>query len=135
MAAPSPTLTAEPTPATGEVSGALRLEWINLILVGVGVALSYGLWRRWEIIWSFAAGGLLTVLNLRLLKLIVRTLTRPQGIAKGKLIAQVLLKYLGGLGVLAAIMLYLKPQPIAFLAGLSTLVAAVVLEGIIGAFR
>ena len=114
-------------------AGARRLEWINLILVAAGT-LATSAWKSWPLTWSFLAGGLLTVLNFRLLRMIVRSLTRPQ-VKKGKLVAQVVLKYLGGLGALAVIMLVFHPKPIPFLLGLSTVVIAVVVEGVLGIFR
>jgi hypothetical protein len=117
-----------------EAPGARRLEWINLILVLTGGAVTF-LWKDWPLTWSFFSGGLLTALNLRLLTLIVRSLTRPQGVKKWKLIAQVVLKYLGGLGALAVIMLVFHPLPVPFLLGLSTIVVAVVVEGVLGVFR
>jgi hypothetical protein len=123
-----------PTGGPMEAPGAKRLEWINLILVLAGGAVTL-IWQDWPLTWSFLAGGLLTTLNLRLLRLIVRSLTRPQGVKKWKLVAQVVVKYLGGLGALAVIMLVFHPRPVPFLLGLSTIVAAVVAEGIVGVFR
>lgn len=117
-----------------DAPGARRLEWINLILVVAGGAVTW-IWQDWPLTWSFFAGGLLTALNLRLLRLIVRSLTKPQGVKKWKLVAQVVLKYLGGLGALAVIMLVFHPRPVPFLLGLSTIVAAVIVEGIFGVFR
>jgi hypothetical protein len=111
-----------------------RLEWVNLILVLAGGAVTWR-WSDWALTWSFFAGGLLTVINLRLLRMIVHSLTRPQGVKKWKLVLQVALKYLGGLGALAAVMLLLHPRPVPFLLGLSTIVAAVLLEGVLGIFR
>jgi ATP synthase I subunit len=128
---------AIPVPASessADSAGAQRLEWINLILVVAGGAITLG-WKSWPLTWSFLAGGLLTVVNFRLLRIIVRSLTRPQGIKKGKLVAQVILKYLGGLGALAVIMFVFHPRPAPFLFGLSTIVAAVVIEGVWGIFH
>jgi heme O synthase-like polyprenyltransferase len=77
----------------------------------------------------------LNVVNLRLLTLIVRGLTGQRKISKGKLVAQVVIKFGGVLGVLAFLMLVVRPAPLPFLLGLSTVVAAVVLEGVFGIFR
>lgn len=111
-----------------------RLELSILLLVVVGTAVSL-LWRDVYVTWSFAIGGVLMLVNFRLLRMIVRSLVQPEKASKGKLVAQVVIKFFGGLGALAAIMLWLKPQPIAFLLGLSTLVVAMALEGLIGIFR
>jgi hypothetical protein len=111
-----------------------RLEFSILLLVVAGTLLSL-IWRDFTITWSFAIGGVLMLVNFRLLRMIVRSLVQPEKASKAKLVAQVVIKFFGGLGALAAIMLWLKPQPIAFLLGLSTLVVAMALEGLIGIFR
>jgi heme O synthase-like polyprenyltransferase len=121
--------------AKPEVSDAGRsLERNNLILALLGTLASVYFQDR-AMTLSFAAGGALTVLNLRLWRLMVRTLTSPKRISRGKLIAQVIVKFAGGLGALAVIMLVFHPQPIAFLLGLSTVVLAVILEAVLGVFR
>ncbi|MDX1386847.1 MAG: ATP synthase subunit I [bacterium] len=111
-----------------------RLELSIVLLVVAGTLLSL-IWRDSYITWSFAIGGVLMVVNFRLLRMIVKNLLNPEKVSKAKLVAQVVVKFLGGLGALAAIMLWLKPQPIAFLLGLSTLVVAMALEGLMGIFR
>lgn len=110
------------------------LERNNLILVILGSLISV-YWQDRAITLSFLAGGLISILNLRMLTSIVGNLTRPEGIPKGKLVLQVLVKYLGLLGSLAFLFLVLHPQPVAVLVGLSTVVAAVLLEGLLGIFR
>lgn len=111
-----------------------HLERNNLLLVIFGTLVSV-YWQDRALTLSFLAGGILSVLNLRMLRVIVANLTRPEGIPKGKLILQVLLKYLGLLGALAFLFLVLEPQPIAVLMGLSTIVVATLLEGLLGIFR
>lgn len=111
-----------------------HLERNNLLLVIIGTLASV-YWQDRALTLSFLAGGILSVLNLRMLRVIVGNLTRPEGIPKGKLILQVLLKYLGLLGALAFLFLVLEPQPIAVLMGLSTIVVATLLEGLLGIFR
>jgi len=118
--------------AKDDRSGALERN--NLILVIVGTLVSVYFQDR-ALTLSFLAGGLLNVLNFRLLRMIVRNLTGSKGISRGKLVAQVVVKFLGGLGALAVIMLIFHPQPVPFLVGLSTIVATIVLEGFIGIFR
>ncbi|HCU23508.1 MAG TPA: hypothetical protein DF383_00710 [Deltaproteobacteria bacterium] len=110
--------------------GSRRLERNNLLLVVLGsVAFSFtGDFRK---VLSFLAGGLITVVNLRLFRLIVAGMTGLRQTKRSRLIVQVVLKFFGMLGVLAFLMLVLKPAPIALLLGLSTLVVAVTLEGIL----
>ena len=110
------------------------LERNNLILVLLGTLASC-FFKKIEISLSFFAGGAFTILNLRLLRMIVAALVGKKAISKGKLIAQVLVKFFGMMALLAFLMLVVKPLPIPFLLGLSTLVVSVVLEGILGIFR
>jgi len=111
-----------------------EIETFNLVLVILGT-LGSVYWQDRFLTLSFLAGGALTALNFRLLRMIVGNLLGPKKVAKGKLVAQVVIKFIGGLGALAAIMLWMKPQPIAFLLGLSTIVLAVTLEGLLGLLR
>lgn len=110
------------------------LERNNLILVLVGTLASVYFQDR-ALTLSFFAGGFITIVNLRLLKLIVTNLTSGKKISQGKLLVQVIVKFFGSLGLLAVIMLVFEPNAIAFLLGLSTIVLAVILEGVLGAFR
>lgn len=110
------------------------LERNNLILVLLGSLGSF-YFRDWAVTWSFFAGGALTVINLHLLRRIVISLVGTKQVSRGKLVAQVLAKFLGGLGALAVIMLVFHPRPIAFLLGLSTIVLAIFFEGLLGIFR
>jgi ATP synthase I subunit len=111
-----------------------RLERNNLILVLLGTIVSC-YFQNARLTLSFLAGGTMTVVNLRLIRLIVAALTGEKTPSKGKLVAQVLLKFAGMIGVLAFVMLVLRPAPIPFLLGLSTIVVAIMIEGILGVFR
>ncbi len=110
------------------------LERNNLILVLVGTLVSC-LFKKLGVTLSFVAGGMLTIINLRLLRLIVAALVGRRTLSKGKLVAQVLIKFVGMMGLLAVLMLVFRPVPIPFLLGLSTLVVAILIEGISGIFR
>jgi hypothetical protein len=123
-----------PDVLSAERGGVRRMEVVNLLLVLAGTGIFF-FFREGREVWSFLAGGLLNVVNLRLLTLIVRGLTGQRKISKGKLVAQVVIKFGGVLGVLAFLMLVVRPAPLPFLLGLSTVVAAVVLEGVFGIFR
>ena len=114
--------------------GAARLERNNLLLVVLGTA-AFAFTGELAKVLGFLAGGLLTVANLRLFRLIVAGLTGVKPVKRGKLVAQVLLKFFGLMAVLAFLMLVVKPAPLPFLLGLSTLVAAVAIEGLMGLLR
>lgn len=118
---------------TGAVAAA-RLERNNLLLVVLGTA-AFGFSGTLNQVLGFLAGGLLTVANLRLFRLIVTGLTGEKPVAKGKLLAQVFLKFFGLMAVLTFLMLVVKPPPIPFLLGLSTIVVTIVIEGVMGLLR
>jgi len=113
---------------------ARSLERNNLILVGLGT-IAMGILFDQRHLWSFLAGGVFTVLNLRFLRMIVKGLTSEKKPSKGKMGAQIAVKYGGMLGFLAFLMLVVKPESVPFLLGLSTVVVAIALEGLIGLFR
>ena len=119
----------EPNP---EAAG--HLERNNLLLVVLGTA-AFGFTQDFRQVLSFLAGGILTVVNLRLFRLIVAGMLGGKVTHKGRLIAQVVLKFFGVMGALAFLMLVVKPAPVPFLVGLSTIVIAITLEGIFGIFR
>jgi len=113
---------------------ARNLERNNLILVIAG-AVAMGFFYNLRDVGSFLAGGCFTVVNLRLLRMIVKGLAAPERSSKGRMGLQIVVKYAGMLGLLAFLMLVVKPSSIPFLLGLSTVVVAVALEGLIGLFR
>ncbi|MCE9624094.1 MAG: ATP synthase subunit I [Deltaproteobacteria bacterium] len=123
-------------PAAVEASpeAARHLERNNLLLVVVGTA-AFGFTQDFRQVLSFLAGGILTVVNLRLFRLIVAGMLGQKPTKKGRLIAQVIVKFFGLMAALTFLMLVVKPQPVPFLLGLSTVVVAITLEGIFGIFR
>jgi len=135
MTSPSPDMALE-SEANGDAGKASsrRLEWLNLIFFLAGSGLFFFCRERSEAI-GFFLGGLINVVNLRLMTSIIRGFTGVKKVSRKKLTAQVLIKFVGGLGALALILLKVKPPAVPFLLGLSTVVAAVLVEGIIGVFR
>lgn len=113
---------------------ARHLERNNLLLVVLGTA-AFGFTEDFGQVLSFLAGGILTVVNLRLFRLIVAGMVGGKTTKRRKLVAQVFLKFFGVMGALAFLMLWVKPAPVPFLLGLSTVVIAITLEGIFGIFR
>ncbi|HKX12006.1 MAG TPA: ATP synthase subunit I [bacterium] len=111
-----------------------RLERNNLLLVVLGTA-AFAFTGELRPVLGFLAGGLVTVANLRLFRLIVAGLTGVKPVKKSKLLAQVFLKLFGLMAVLVFLMVVVKPAPVPFLLGLSTVVVAVVIEGVMGLLR
>lgn len=111
-----------------------RIEACNLALVVVGSLASLYFWDP-KISLGFFLGGLITVLNLRLLRWIVGGLTQDSQVNKAKLIGQILFKFFGMFAAVALVVLYLDVNAIALLVGVSTVVAAITLEGVQGLFR
>lgn len=108
-----------------------RLEISNLILVAIG-SLGFALTKDLRMILSFLSGGAITIANLWLLRRIISGLLGENRPAKWKLAIQILLKFGGMLGIITALMFWTKPAPIPFILGLSTLVLAILLEGLLG---
>lgn len=125
---------AEPDDRITGSEAAARLERNNLLLVVLGTA-AFGFSGSLNQVLGFLAGGLVTVANLRLFRLIVTGLTGAKAVRKSKLLAQVFLKFFGLMAVLTFLMLVVKPPPIPFLLGLSTVVVAIVIEGLMGLLR
>lgn len=111
-----------------------RLEYFNAAIILLGALLSV-YWQDRAITLSFLAGAALNVFNFRLLRRIVAALCGGKTTSKRKLVVQILLKFVGGLGLLTLLMVFFKPKPIAFLLGLSTIVLVVALEGVLALFR
>ncbi|MCP5468146.1 MAG: ATP synthase subunit I [Deltaproteobacteria bacterium] len=111
-----------------------RIEWCNLVLLFSGTLASLYFWD-FRISLGFFLGSLISTLNLRLLRWIVGGLTQDKSIAKSKLIAQILLKFFGMFAAIGLVVMYVDVHAIALLLGVSTVVLAIVLEGIQGLFR
>lgn len=124
----SPEIATQPSLSAG------ALERNNLILVLLGILVSC-YFKNVSLTLSFFAGGAITVVNLRLLRRIVGALTASKAPSKIRLTLQVLVKFFGMIGVLAFVILVIKPDSVAFLLGLSTIVIAISYEGVAGLFR
>ncbi|MCB1213950.1 MAG: ATP synthase subunit I [Deltaproteobacteria bacterium] len=118
---------------TSPLSSSL-LEWINLSLVLLGLLLVL-LKQDFAWFWAFFCGGLLSVLNLRLWRLLVAGLTGQRKFSKALLALLALLKLTLIFGGLALILWFLKPPLVPFLLGISTLVMAIVLQGVWGMIK
>lgn len=110
------------------------LEWLHLGLVLLGLLLVAAK-QDLSWLWAFALGAFLNLLNLRLWSLLVAGLTGQKKISKAVLALLVFVKLgllFGGL-VLALLVLQAPLMP--FLLGMSTLVAAIVLQGLWGVIK
>src|SRR5947207_3164163 len=87
---------------------ARNLERNNLILVIAG-AVVMGFFYDLRYVGGFLAGGCFTVVNLRLLRMIVKGLTSPDCPSKSRMGLQIAVKYAGMMGLLAFLMLVVKP--------------------------
>ncbi len=110
------------------------LEIYQWITVALGTLASVA-WQDRALTLSFLGGGLLAGVNFHLLRKIVLALTGGHQVSRRRLLAQILLKLLGGVGALAMVLVFLRPHPVAFLLGLSTVVVVLILEGVLGLFR
>lgn len=123
--------TGDPSPA---LSSHRRVEISNLLWVGLGLIWCHLTQTRQDLL-SFALGGLLNIINFRLLIYLVVKLTSATKPKKTKLIFTVVFKFALMLGGLAFLLLKVDLNPIYFLLGLSTIVVAIVLEGVWGLLR
>lgn len=111
-----------------------RLEYFNWAVLVLGALVSV-YWQNKAITLSFLAGAGLTAFNFRLLRHIVAALCGGRVTTKKKLVAQIVLKFVGGLALLTILMVVFKPKPIPFLLGLSTIVIAIMVEAFSALFQ
>lgn len=124
---------SEPTASQGPL-GSKSLEWINLALVGLGLLILAAA-QKLDWLLAFALGGIFSGINLRLWRVIVAGLTGQKKLNRGLLAFLVVLKLGVLFGGLALVLIFLKPPLLPFLLGLSTLVMAIVVQGVWGMFK
>jgi hypothetical protein len=105
--------------------------WIAAALVVVGAIAELLFWRSWEGALSLTAAGLVAIINFRWLEVIVHRVVQP---GKPRFDRWTLLRILGRLsllaGVFAALLMVPRIDPVAVAIGFSTLVLALVIEGL-----
>ena len=101
------------------------------VLVGIGALAELVLFRTWIGAMSLTAAGLVAMINFRWLEVIVHRLIQP---GKTRLDRWTVLRFFGRLtllaGIFAAMLMVPRVDPVAVTVGFSTLVVAVVIEGL-----
>ncbi len=105
-----------------------RVERKTLFLVAIGTGTALVLLRDRSIGVALGVGGLISWANFRLLRLIVEGAFRNQGIRRVFLVILYPLKYLALLALVFFLIRRAQFNVIAFLAGLSVLLPALLLE-------
>jgi hypothetical protein len=105
--------------------------WIAAVLVAIGAIVELVFWRSWEGALSLTAAGVVAIINFRWLEVIVHRVVQP---GKPRFDRWTLLRILGRLsllaGVFAALLIVPRIDPVAVAIGFSTLVLALVIEGL-----
>jgi hypothetical protein len=101
------------------------------VLVVVGALAELVLFRTWMGAMSLTAAGLVAMINFRWLEVIVHRLVQP---GKPRLDSWTVLRIFGRLsllaGIFAALLVVPRVDPVAVAVGFSTLVVALVIEGL-----
>ena len=126
----SKTMAKRPTPDGGEFSFR-RVLRIAAVLVVLGAAVELVLFRTWMGALSLTAAGLVAMINFRWLEVIVHRVVQP---GKTQFDGSTVLRILGRLtllaGILAALVILPRVDAVAVAFGFSTLVVALVVEGL-----
>lgn len=121
------------TPPDGGGFSARRVLWITGSLVVLGAVIELVLFRTWMGALSLTAAGVVAMINFRWLEVIVHRVLQP---GKADLDRWTVLRVLGRFFllacVLAALLLVPRIDPVAVTLGFSTLVVALVVEGLRG---
>lgn len=102
-----------------------RIEVINLVLVALASVAS--LRGSWPFFWGVLTGGLLMAANFRIIAGVMRAVFVGRGLT-GLKVALYWFKFAALLGIVGALILWVKVDGIGFVVGLSTLLLAVVVE-------
>jgi hypothetical protein len=109
----------------------LRVVRIAAVLVVLGAAVELVLFRTWMGALSLTAAGLVAMINFRWLEVIVHRVVQP---GKTQFDGWTVLRILGRLtllaGILVALLLVPRVDAVAVAFGFSTLVVALVIEGL-----
>ncbi len=117
--------------ANGDEFSFRRVLRIAAVLVVLGAAVELVLFRTWMGALSLTAAGLVAMINFRWLEVIVHRVVQP---GKTQFDGWTVLRILGRLtllaGILAALLLVPRVDAVAVAFGFSTLVVALVIEGL-----
>jgi hypothetical protein len=124
---------ANRTPPDGRGFSARRVLWITGSLVVFGAVIELVLFRTWMGALSLTAAGVVAMINFRWLEVIVHRVLQP---GQADLDRWTVLRVLGRFFLLACVMAALlwvpRIDPVAVTLGFSTLVVALVVEGLRG---
>lgn len=124
-------MTTNRTPNEADDFSTDRVLRITAILVAVGAVAELVLFRTWMGALSLTAAGLVAMINFRWLEVIVHRVVQP---GKARFDRWTVLRILGRLtllaGILAALALVPRIDGIAVALGFTTLVVALVVEGL-----
>jgi hypothetical protein len=124
---------ANRTPPDGRGFSARRVLWITGSLVVFGAVIELVLFRTWMGALSLTAAGVVAMINFRWLEVIVHRVLQP---GQADLDRWTVLRALGRFFLLACVMAALlwvpRIDPVAVTLGFSTLVVALVVEGLRG---
>ena len=117
--------------ANGDEFSFRRVLRIAAVLVVLGAAVELVLFRTWMGALSLTAAGLVAMINFRWLEVIVHRVVQP---GKTQFDGSTVLRILGRLtllaGILAALVMVPRVDAVAVAFGFSTLVVALVVEGL-----
>jgi hypothetical protein len=124
-------MTTNRTPNEADDFSSNRVLRDAAILVGVGAVAELVLFRTWMGALSLTAAGLVAMINFRWLEVIVHRVVQP---GKPRFDRWTVLRILGRLtllaGILAALLLVPRIDAVAVALGFTTLVVALVIEGL-----
>lgn len=107
----------------------LRNSAIIGVLLSVG---SYPLFQRWDVTLAVFLGALAMAINFWLLAVVLSSVLNPDSkVPKWKIYVRLLLKISFLFGVLAALIFGPEFEPLALLAGVSSVVLAIFAEGVL----
>ena len=124
-------MTTNRTPNEADDFSSGRVLWIAAVLVAVGAVAELVLFRTWMGALSLTAAGLVAMINFRWLEVIVHRVVQP---GNPRFDRWTVLRILGRLtllaGILAALLLVPRIDAVAVALGFTTLVVALVIEGL-----
>ena len=105
----------------------------NSAIIGVALSVgSYPLFQRWDITLAVFLGALAMAINFWLLAVVLSSVLNPDSkVPKWKIYVRLLLKISFLFGVLAVLIFGPEFEPLALLAGVSSVVLAIFAEGVL----
>ena len=105
------------------------IERISLILSGIALLLAAIFAPTWQVFTGLIAGSLIAILNFKSLRR-VTTKMLNEGKGKSRNGLRFFIKIILLFGIVGGLIFYVKVDAVAFLAGFSTIVVAILIEGV-----